>query len=80
MESKGRGVGLKISDKFFTQRKNSYNPSNNQIKLVGETTKLFPIFFGGGYVTSENQEVTEKEDTKRIKKKSTTISSPFVFN
>jgi len=77
MESKGRGVGLKISDKFFTQEKNSYNPSNNQLKLVGETARLFPIFFGGAYVTSKNQEVTEKGAQRGLRRKSTTISSPF---
>jgi len=77
MESKGRGVGLKISDKFFTQEKNSYNPSNNQLKLVGETARLFPIFFGGAYVTSKNQEVTEKGAQRGLRRKATTISSPF---
>jgi len=79
MENKGRGVGLKISDKFFTQEKNSYNPSNNQIKLVGETARLFPIFFGGAYVTSENQEVTEKGAQRGLRRKATTISSPFAL-
>ena len=79
MESKGRGVGLKIADKFFTQEKNSYNPSNNQIKLVGETAKLFPIFFGGAYVTSQNQEVTEKGAQRGLRRKATTISSPFAL-
>ena len=77
MENKGRGVGLKIADKFFTQEKNSYNPSNNQLKLVGETARLFPIFFGGAYVTSQNQEVTEKGAQRGLRRKATTISSPF---
>jgi len=79
MESKGRGVGLKIADKFFTQEKNSYNPSNNQIKLVGETARLFPIFFGGAYITSQNQEVTEKGAQRGLRRKATTISSPFAL-
>jgi len=79
MENKGRGIGLKISDKFFTQEKNSYNPSNNEIKLVGETSRLFPIFFGGAYVTSQNQEVTEKGPQRGLRRKATTIYSPFAL-
>ena len=79
MEDKGRGVGLSIVKKFFTQEKNSYVPTNNEIKLVGETASLFPIFFGGAYVTSQNQEVTLKGPQRGLRRKATTISSPFAL-
>lgn len=79
MESKGRGVGLSIIKNLFTQEKNSYIPSNNQIKLVGETATLFPIFFGGAYVTSQNQEVTLMGAQRGLRRKATTISSPFAL-
>ena len=79
METKGRGVGITIADKFFTQERNSYNPSNNEIKLVGATAALFPIFFGGAYVTSKNKEVTLKGAQRGLRRKVTTISSPFAL-
>lgn len=79
METKGRGVGLTIAEKFFTQEKNSYNPSNNEIRLVGETATLFPIFFGGAYVTSQNKEVTLEGAQRGLRRKSTVISSPFAL-
>lgn len=79
METKGRGVGLSIVKNLFTREKNSYIPSNNQIKLVGETATLFPIIFGGAYVTSQNQEVTQKGAQRGLRRKATNISSPFAL-
>ena len=79
LEAQGKTVGIKIFDNLFVKEKNSYNGAPTQIKLVGDTARIFPHIFGGAYVTSENKEVTDEGVTRGLKRKANKVVSPFTF-
>ena len=79
LEAQGKTVGIKIFDNLFVKEKNSYNGAPTQIKLVGDTARIFPHIFGGAYVTSENKEVTDEGVTRGLKRKASKVVSPFTF-
>jgi len=79
LEKQGKGVGIKIFDNIFVKEKNSYNGAPTQIKLVGDTARIFPHIFGGAYVTSENREVSGEGVTRGLKRQASKVVSPFTF-
>ena len=80
LEAQGKTVGIKIFDNLFVKEKNSYNGAPTEIKLVGDTARIFSHIFGGAYITSENKEVTDEGVTRGLKRKASKVVSPFTAN
>ena len=79
LEAQGKTVGIKIFDNLFIKEKNSYNGAPSEIKLVGDTARIFPHVFGGTYITSQNKEVTDEGVTRGLKRQASKVVSPFTF-
>ena len=79
LEAQGKTVGIKIFDNLFIKEKNSYNGAPAEIKLVGDTARIFTHVFGGTYITSQNKEVTDEGVTRGLKRQASKVVSPFTF-
>ena len=79
LEAQGKGVGITVFDNLFVKEKNSYNGVAAEIKLVGDTERIFPHIFGGAYITSTNQEVTDEGVKLGLKRQAQKVVSPFAF-
>lgn len=79
LEAQGKTVGIKVFDNLFVKEKNSYNAVAAEIKLVGDTKRIFPHIFGGAYITSTNKEVTDEGVTRGLQRQASRVTSPFTF-
>jgi len=61
LQRQGKSVGLNVVDYIFVREAGSYKPENVKLKILGNNSALlFSKLFGGTYISSQTNEVTQQ--------------------